>query len=149
MWRRSRRRPARRQWAFSEKFPGATLGAALATPVALRDGGKDLYIQQAKFHDQFAADVPKAKARLMAAGQRPITEAALNKASPAPAWKTIPVWYIYGMADKNIPPAAMEFMAKRANSKKTIAIDGASHVVMTSHPNEVAKLIEEAAKAAN
>jgi pimeloyl-ACP methyl ester carboxylesterase len=85
----------------------------------------------------------------MAAGQRPITEAALNKASPAPAWKTIPVWYIYGMADKNIPPAAMEFMAKRANSKKTIAIDGASHVVMTSHPNEVAKLIEEAAKAAN
>jgi pimeloyl-ACP methyl ester carboxylesterase len=132
---------------LSGKFPGATLGSALAAPVALPDGGKDLYIQQAKFHDQFAADLPAAKARLMAAGQRPVTEAALSEASPAPSWKTIPVWSIYGKADKNIPPAAMEFMAKRANAKKTIAINGASHVVMTSHPAEVAKLIQEAASA--
>jgi len=132
---------------LSGKFPGSTLGPALAPPVPLADGGKDLYIQQAKFHDQFAADVPEAKARLMAAGQRPITDAALNEASPAPAWKTIPSWHIYGKADKNIPAAALEFMAKRANAKKTIAVDGASHVVMTSHPAEVAKLIEEAASA--
>lgn len=81
----------------------------------------------------------------MAAGQRPVTDAALNEASPAPAWKTIPSWFIYGKADKNIPAAAIDFMAKRANSKKTVVIDGASHVVMTSHPTEVAKLIEEAA----
>ncbi|TFW16106.1 alpha/beta fold hydrolase [Duganella callida] len=131
---------------LSGKFPGSTLGPTLAPPVALADGGKDLYIQQAKFHDQFAADVPEAKARLMAAGQRPITDAALNEASPAPIWKTIPSWFVYGKADKNIPAAALEFMAKRANAKKTVAIDGASHVVMTSHPAEVAKLIEEAAK---
>jgi pimeloyl-ACP methyl ester carboxylesterase len=38
-------------------------------------------------------------------------------------------------------------MAKRANARKTVVIDGASHVVMTSHPTEVAKLIEEAATA--
>lgn len=132
---------------LSGKFPGSTLGPTLAPPVALADGGKDLYIQQSKFHDQFAADLPEAKARLMAAGQRPITDAALNEASPAPAWKTIPSWFIYGKADKNIPAASQDFMAKRANSKKTIVIDGASHVVMTSHPAEVAKLIEEAATA--
>jgi pimeloyl-ACP methyl ester carboxylesterase len=132
---------------LSGKFPGSTLGPTLAPPVALPDGGKDLYIQQAKFHDQFAADVPADKARLMAAGQRPVTDAALNEASPAPAWKTIPSWFIYGKADKNIPAAALDFMAKRANSKKTVVIDGASHVVMTSHPGEVAKLIEEAASA--
>jgi pimeloyl-ACP methyl ester carboxylesterase len=132
---------------LSGKFPGSTLGPTLAPPVALPDGGKDLYIQQAKFHDQFAADVPADKARLMAAGQRPITDAALNEASPAPAWKTIPSWFIYGKADKNIPAAALDFMAKRANAKKTVVIDGASHVVMTSHPAEVAKLIEEAASA--
>jgi len=131
---------------LSGKFPGSTLGPALAPPVALADGGKDLYIQQAKFHSQFAADVPEAKARLMAAGQRPVTDAALNEASPAPAWKTIPAWFVYGKADKNIPAAALDFMAKRANAKKTVAIDGASHVVMTSHPTEVAQLIEEAAK---
>jgi hypothetical protein len=33
----------------------------------------------------------------------------------------------------------------RANAKKTVVFDGASHVVMSSHPAEVAKLIEEAA----
>lgn len=132
---------------LSGKFPGSTLGPTLAPPVALADGGKDLYIQQTKFHSQFAADVPEAKARLMAAGQRPITDAALNEASPAPAWKTIPSWFVYGKADKNIPAAALDFMAKRANAKKTVVIDGASHVVMTSHPAEVARLIEEAAGA--
>lgn len=65
----------------------------------------------------------------------------------AAAWKTIPSWFIYGTADKNIPPAALDFMAQRANSKKTVAVNGASHVVMTSHPGEVARLIEAAAAA--
>ena len=133
---------------LSGKFPGSTLGPTLAPPVALADGGKDLYIQQDKFPAQFAADVPAAKAKLMASGQRPITDAALNEASPAPAWKTIPSWFIYGTADKNIPPASQDFMAKRAKSKDTVVIKGASHVVMTSHPAEVAKLIEAAAAAA-
>ncbi|WP_373988226.1 alpha/beta fold hydrolase [Duganella sp. BuS-21] len=130
---------------LSGKFPGSSLGPTLAPPVALPSGGKDLYIQLAKFHDQFAADVPTLKAQQMAAGQRPVTDAALNEASPAPAWKTLPSWFIYGKADKNIPAAAQDFMAKRAKSKKTVVIDGASHVVMTSHPTEVATLIEEAA----
>jgi pimeloyl-ACP methyl ester carboxylesterase len=131
---------------LSSKFPGSTLGASLAQPVALPDGGKDLYIDQTKFRNQFAADVPVAKAKLMAATQRPITEAAANEASGEPAWKNIPSWFVYGKADKNIPPAALTFMADRAHSRKTIAIAGASHVVMTSHPAEVSRLIEEAAK---
>jgi pimeloyl-ACP methyl ester carboxylesterase len=38
-------------------------------------------------------------------------------------------------------------MADRAGSKKTLSIPGASHVVMTSHPDEVAALITEAAQA--
>jgi pimeloyl-ACP methyl ester carboxylesterase len=39
----------------------------------------------------------------------------------------------------------MEFMAKRAGTVKTVVVDGASHAVMISHPEEVAALIEEAA----
>jgi pimeloyl-ACP methyl ester carboxylesterase len=133
---------------LSGKFPGSTLGPALAKPVPLSGGANDLYIDQAKFHNQFAADVPADKARLMAVGQRPITDAALNEVAPAsPAWKTVPAWFVYGKADKNIPAEAAAFMAKRANAKKTVAVDGASHVVMTSHPDEVARLIEEAAAA--
>jgi pimeloyl-ACP methyl ester carboxylesterase len=134
-------------FALTGKFPGSTLGPTLAKPVDLADGGKDFYIQQDKFHDQFAADVPNAEARLMAATQRPVTEAALKEEATDPAWKTIPSWWVYGDKDKNIPPQAMKFMAERANAKQTVVVKGASHVVMVSHPKAVADLIETAAKA--
>lgn len=133
-------------FTLSSKFPGSTLGAAL-TPVPLADGNNDLYIQPAKFLEQFAADVPASEAKLMAATQRPVTEAALNEASGSPAWRTIPSWFIYGGLDKNIPAAVVTFMADRAKSKKTIGIKNASHVVMISHPEAVAKLVDEAASA--
>jgi pimeloyl-ACP methyl ester carboxylesterase len=131
---------------LSGKFPGGTLGSALAAPVILADGGKDLYIDQAKFHQQFAADVPQADAALMAVGQRPITEAALTEQAGAPAWKKLPSYFIYGSADKNIPAAALGFMAERAKSRKTVVVPNASHVVMTSNPAAVAELIETAAR---
>lgn len=130
---------------LSGRYPGGTLGPTLAPPVELPDGGKDLYIQQDKFHAQFAADVPASDAQLMASTQRPITEAALNETSGAPAWKSIPSWFIYGDRDLNIPAAAQTFMANRASSRETIAVNGASHVVMISHPDAVAEIIEHAA----
>jgi pimeloyl-ACP methyl ester carboxylesterase len=129
------------------KFPGSTLGGTLAPPVRLSSGGNDLYIQQGQFHQQFAADVPAPEARLMAAGQRPIAEAALSEPSTAPAWKSVPSWFIYGTKDKNIPPAALGFMAERAKSRQTVEVKGASHVVMVSHAPAVARLIEKAATA--
>ena len=132
---------------LSGRYPGGTLGPTLAAPVVLKDGNKDLYIQQDKFGAQFAADVPAAEAALMAATQRPVTEAALHEASGAPTWKTIPSWAIYGTADKNIPAAAMKFMAQRAGAKRIVEIADASHVVMTSNPKQVAGLIVEAAEA--
>lgn len=67
--------------------------------------------------------------------------------SSEPAWKTIPAWFVYGDKDKNIPPQALAFMAKRAHSRKTVVIAGASHVVMVSHPQEVVGVIESAATA--
>ncbi len=131
---------------LSGRFPGSTLGPTLSAPVPLKAGGNDLYIDQAKFPAQFAADVPAKYAALMAAGQRPITDIALNEAETTPAWTHIPSWHIYGSADKNIPPKVMAWMAERAKSKKTVVVPGASHVVMVSHPADVAKLIEAAAK---
>jgi pimeloyl-ACP methyl ester carboxylesterase len=131
---------------LASKFPGSTLGAAL-NPVALPDGGQDLYIQPEKFHAQFAADVPEGEARLMAATQRPITVAALNEETREPAWKKLPSYMIYGAEDRNIPAAALSFMAERAHAKKTMAVKGASHALMVSHPAEVAEMIEAAASA--
>ncbi|GJI95270.1 alpha/beta hydrolase [Duganella caerulea] len=127
------------------QFPGGTLGDALADPVALADGGKDLYIRQDKFAQQFAADVAPHQAALMAVGQRPVTAAALNEASNGTAWKQLPSYFVYGTADKNIPLEGLRFMAKRANAKDIVEVKGASHVVMVSRPEAVAKVIEEAA----
>ncbi|HEY0596729.1 alpha/beta hydrolase [Sphingopyxis sp.] len=130
--------------ALSAKFPGSTLGEALA-PVSLPDGGTDLYIQPAKFHAQFAADVPEAQAVLMAATQRPVTQAALTDAARAATWKSLPTYVIYGAEDRNIPAATMKFMAARAHARKTVGIEHGSHALMVSHPAEIASLIEEAA----
>lgn len=128
------------------RFPGGTLGEALAAPVKLAGGGVDLYIDQTKFRDQFAHDVPAEATALMAAGQRPITEAALTEKSGDPAWKALPSYFVYGDGDKNIPAKALGFMAERAGSKRTVVVEGASHVVMVSQPQVVADLIEEAAR---
>jgi pimeloyl-ACP methyl ester carboxylesterase len=127
------------------KFPGSTLPPTLDKPVDLPGGGHDLYIQQAKFPAQFAADVPVAEARLMAVAQRPLADTAGAEKAVATAWKALPSWWVYGEADRNIPPAAMKWMAERAHAKQVVTVPGASHVVMISHPHAVSKLIETAA----
>jgi pimeloyl-ACP methyl ester carboxylesterase len=129
------------------KFPGATLGSALAPPVPLGDGRNDLYIKPSQFREPFAADLPASAVKLAAATQRPITDAAFGEPSGPPAWKTLPTWSIYGSADHAIPAASQAFMADRAKVRRVEVIKGASHVVMISHPAEVAKMIQEAATA--
>jgi pimeloyl-ACP methyl ester carboxylesterase len=140
--------PAAGESAFtlSEKFPGSSLGETLV-PVPLADGLTDLYIDQAKFSQQFAADVPDRETRLMAATQRPVADAALNELAGEPAWKSIPSWFVYGSEDRNIPAEVEAFMAKRAGAKETVRVEGASHVVMISHPKLVVRLIEAATAA--
>jgi pimeloyl-ACP methyl ester carboxylesterase len=128
------------------KFPGATLGPALA-PIPLSDGSTDLYVKPDQFAAVFAPDVPSDAARLAAIEQRPISQSALGEKATVAAWKTIPSWHIYGSKDMAIAPAAMAFMADRAHSRKTVVVPGGSHVTLISHPHEVAALIETAAAA--
>lgn len=132
--------------SLSAKFPGSTLGTSLVT-IALPNGDEDLYIQTEKFRAQFAADVPAGKVALMAASQRPVTLSALGEPSRIASWKKLPSYMIYGTDDRNIPAAVMKFMAARAGARDTVAIAGASHALMVSHPAEVAAIIEEAATA--
>ena len=133
---------------LSGKFPGSTLGETLRpVPVTLPDGRQvtDLYIEQGKFRHQFAADVPEETAAIMAATQRPVTDAALAESASAPAWKDLPAWVLVATEDRNIPPQAQTFMAERA--KATSVSLKASHAVSVSHPGDVARLISEAAQA--
>ncbi|MEV5544159.1 alpha/beta hydrolase [Saccharopolyspora shandongensis] len=133
---------------LSNKFPGSTLGPTLnSVPFPLPGGGTgtDLYIKTDEFHDQFAADVPKSVTDLMAATQRPVAASALEEKATTAAWKTIPSWNLIATQDKNIPPAALRFMAQRANAR-TVEVN-ASHAVSVSQPGAVTRLIKQAAQA--
>jgi len=130
--------------AILGKYPGSMLPPALT--VRPFPGGQDAYVSPADFRQVFAADVPASKARLMAAGQRPVALAAFAEPSTTPAWKTIPSWFLVAGADRAIPPAAEQAMARRAGSH-TAVIRGASHAVLVSHPDATAHLIEAAARA--
>jgi pimeloyl-ACP methyl ester carboxylesterase len=125
---------------LNSKFPGSLVGPALAP---LPGGGHDLYVQQEKFHDAFAPDVPANAARLAAAAQRPVTDIAFSEPATEPAWKTIPSWFVYGDHDTAIPPKLHAFMAERARPRATSVVE----IVMISHPEAVAKVIEDAATA--
>jgi pimeloyl-ACP methyl ester carboxylesterase len=132
--------------SLSGKFPGSTLGETLRT-VDLPDGGKDAYVAQELYHQQFVADVPAEQARLMAITQRPITIAALNEAAEGPqAWRGLPSWFVIAEADRNIPSASVHFMAERAGAE-VVSVEGASHAVFASNPELVADVVLRAANA--
>lgn len=134
--------------ALIGKNPGSQLGPALIVrPYAVTGGGgADGYVDPAKFHAVFGADLRVATTDLLAAEQRPVDLAAFQTPSGVPAWKTIPSWYLVAGADQAIPAATEEFMAQRADAH-TVVVDGASHLVMISHPGQVEDLIVQAAKA--
>ena len=104
-----------------------------------------LFLDRAKFAASFAADVDKAKAEFMADSQVPWGVEALGGSINVPAWKSKPSWYLIATDDRMIPPPAQQFMSKRARS--TVVEVKGSHSVYVSNPQEVAALIETAAKA--
>ena len=131
------------------KFPGSLIPTSLnQVPFTIADGttGTDLYIQADKFRATFAADLPKSTTALMAAEQRPFSAESLTDVTTAAGWHTIPSWGIVAGADKSIPPALERWEYQRMNAHVTEVPD-ASHVVMISHPDTVANVIEQAAQA--
>ena len=116
-------------------------------PVPLPGGGNDLYVLQDKFHDAFAPDLPVGPAQVAGVEQRPVTDIAFGEPATEPAWKSIPSRFVYGDHDTAIPPKLHAFMAERAHPRATSVVAGASHVVMISHADAVAKVIEDAANA--
>ena len=103
-----------------------------------------LFLDEEKFHASFAADVDAKLANFMAASQVPWGLGALSGTITDPAWKSKPSWYLIATEDKMIPPAAQQFMSKRAGS--TIAESRGSHAIYVSQPRAVASLIERAAE---
>jgi pimeloyl-ACP methyl ester carboxylesterase len=125
------------------RFPGSRI-----TPEALdfrpHGTGADAYIKKDIFRDAFAGDVAEPRADLMWIGQRPLDARAFEEPSGAPAWRTVPSWYLVARNDRVIPAEAQRFMARRAGAKVTEV--HASHVAMVSQPAATADLIKRAAR---
>ena len=102
------------------------------------------YLDAAKFHEYFAADVSADQAAFMARSQVLNYADNFKAVITTAAWRSKPSWMLVAGADRTINPDLERWYAKRANSH-TVEVAGASHAVFVSRPKEVAALIEEAA----
>jgi len=106
----------------------------------LPGGGKEFTLAPEGFHESFCADIPAADAAFYAISQRPLAGVALTEAAPTPAWRSRPAWAVLPTADRCIDPGVHRFSYERMGATVTV-IEGASHVVMISHPREVAEVV--------
>ena len=132
---------------------GESIGALLAqgepTPALAHLRIDELgfaWLPQDDFVHHFAADVEPVEANVMYAVQQPLAASTLGDVMAAPAWKALPSWYLVATNDEAIPPDAERLFAQRMGAT-TVEVES-SHVAMTSHPDEVAALIQTAIAAA-
>ncbi|MGH7531315.1 MAG: alpha/beta fold hydrolase [Gemmatimonadales bacterium] len=107
------------------------------------DAAGFIYLSAEKYRPIFAGDLPERQTRVMQASQKPTHGAIFGQSNPAAAWRTIPSWFIVAQEDRVINPDLERFYARRMNARTTEI--KASHVVFISRPNEVARIILEAA----
>src|SRR5438128_7590056 len=131
---------------------GESLGALLSqgpvTPALAHpftDQRGFTWLSEEDFVNHFAGDVEPTRARVLYAVQQALASSAFTDVMGAPAWKSLPSWYLVAQNDEAIPPDAERLFASRM-SATTIEVPS-GHVAMLSHPQEVADLIEKAAEA--
>jgi pimeloyl-ACP methyl ester carboxylesterase len=126
---------------------GALLSTGPPTPALAHldiDSHGFAWLPENDFVKHFAADIDPVRARVMHAVQQPLAVSALQDVMGVPAWSSRPCWYLVATDDQAIPPDAERHFATRMDAA-TIEVPS-GHVVMVSHPDEVANLIETAAK---
>ena len=123
--------------ALAKKFstPPASAGVIF-------DGDEGRLSEEAFLRD-FAGDLPEAKAKVLYAVQWPFHKALLSGKTTHAAWRSKPSYYAVSTEDRTINPDLERFMAKRMGAK-TIELKS-SHLSLISHPDEITRLILEAA----
>jgi pimeloyl-ACP methyl ester carboxylesterase len=131
---------------------GESLGALLSqgpTPPALEHLFTDSrgfgWIPEDDFVKHFASGVDPVRAKVLHAVQQPLAGSTFTDVMGAPAWKSLPCWYLVAAQDQAIPPDAERMFAGRMGAT-TIEVPS-GHLAMVSHPAEVAQLVESAAEA--
>lgn len=118
---------------------------AFAHPSVDKEGFVSLPVDS--YVEHFMQDVPAEEAKVNQATQGPISAAAFEVVFTNAAWKTRPSWYIVAKQDGAIAPDMERFYAQRM--KATTSELDSGHVPMLSQPENVAKVIIEAAEAAS
>jgi pimeloyl-ACP methyl ester carboxylesterase len=105
--------------------------------------GDEGRLNEVAWLDDFAEDLPEAKAKVLYAVQEPFQKSLLAGKTTQAAWRSKPSWYAVSTEDRTINPDLERFMAKRMGAE-TIELK-ASHLSLISHPVEIANLILAAA----
>lgn len=127
-------------------FPDSDLAANLVYtpfPIAGSEPGTDVSVAVEAFPKVFAAGVDPEVAEVLAVSQRPLAALAFSETAPVAAWKSKPGWGIVSAADHTINPDVERFGYQRAGLRRVVEID-APHLVMRSHPADVAAFITDA-----
>lgn len=118
----------------------------VAAPNLAPDSDGYLWLRADKFHESFCQDLAADDALVMAVTQKaPLASTFADQVSD-PAWRHKPSWYQLSTEDRMIAPANQERMSARMQPRKVLKLD-ASHASLASRAQEVAALIDEAARA--
>src|ERR1700746_2556322 len=105
--------------------------------------GDEGRLSEEAFLRDFAGDLPETKAKVLYAVQQPFHKALLAGKTTHAAWRSKPSFYAVSTEDRTINPDLERFMAKRMGAR-TIEVK-ASHLSLISQPDEITRLILEAA----
>ncbi len=105
--------------------------------------GDEGRLTEAAFLRDFAGDLSQTKAKVLYAVQQPFHKALLTGKPAHAAWRSKPSFYAVSTEDRTINPDPQRFMAKRMGAK-TIEVKS-SHLSLISHPDEITRLILDAA----
>jgi hypothetical protein len=105
--------------------------------------GDEGRLSEAAFLHDFAGDLPEAKAKILYAIQESFQKALRAGKTTQAAWRSKPSFYAVSTGDRTINPDLERFMAKRMGAK-TIEVK-VSHLSLISHPEEITRLILDAA----
>ncbi len=128
---------------------GALLGGGPPTPAIANlvvDEQGFGWIPEADFVGHFAGDLDPAQARVLYAVQQPISMSTFEYTMGAPAWKSLPSWFVVAANDEAIPPDAERQFAARMGATTVEVPSG--HLAMVTHPDAVVEQIEAAASMA-
>ncbi len=123
--------------ALAKRFPTPPASAGIVF-----DGDEGRLSEKAFLND-FAGDLPRARARALFAVQQPFYKPLLAGRTTQAAWRSKPSFYAVSTDDRTIDPDLERYMAKRMNAE-TIELK-ASHLSLISHPHAISNLILKAA----